>query len=90
MTLGWWKVDSGATIKPKMATTNSWVYFFAEGGGKAWNGEGQVGSVTAQIVGNRFAHVDGSPIEGRELRSVSMFRKVYDTWGNHTVRFTCK
>jgi uncharacterized membrane protein len=89
MTSGWWKVDPGQSVAPKLATTNGNIYFFAETADISWDGTGDSQAITVPVVSNRFVHVDGDEIEGASERKVTMFHRSYDTWGNHPVRFTC-
>jgi serine/threonine protein kinase len=94
MTFGWWKVDSGQSVLPKLATTKGDVYFYAEfwagNSNLTWNGSGEADSISVPVVNNKFVHVDGSEIQGRGQKNVTMFHKSWDTWGTHDVLFTCK
>jgi serine/threonine protein kinase len=90
MTSGWWKVDSNTSLKPKVATANGNLYFFAENDAVIWDGRNESQPITVTIVSNNFVHVDGNSIEGKNQRTVTMFRKFYDSWGNHEVTFTCE
>jgi uncharacterized membrane protein len=89
MTSGWWSVDPGKTLQPMIVTANGNLYFWAQDATGTWNGNNDSTSVTAPIVSNNFVHVDGAEIQGTDKRTVSMFHRLYDKWGNYTVKFTC-
>jgi hypothetical protein len=89
MTSGWWKVDPGKTVRPKMATADHKVYFWAKDALGTWDGAKDPGSVTVPVVSNDFVHLDGTEIEGKEKKNVVMFPNVFKSWGDHTVGFTC-
>lgn len=89
MTSGWWSIEPGKSIRPRMATSNRNVYFWGQDSTGTWDGSNEAGSVVAHVVSNNFVHLDGTDIQGRDAKVVSMFVKVFDSWGDHTVQFTC-
>jgi uncharacterized membrane protein len=89
MTSGWWKVDPNTSLRPRVATANGNLYFFAENDTVIWDGRNETQPVSVSVVSNNFVHVDGSNIEGANQRTVTMFRKFWDSWGEHEVTFTC-
>ena len=89
MTSGWWKVDPGKTVQPKVATAGHTVYFWAKDALGTWDGAKEPGSVTVPVVGNDFVHLDGTEIQGKDEQNVTTFANVFKDWGNHTVGFTC-
>jgi len=89
-TMGWWTVRPGDSTVLKMVTAHGTVYYYAEDTTGSWNGKNDADGISVEVVGNRFAHLDGTELQGRNKRTVSMFRRDYKTWGEQVLPLTCQ
>lgn len=89
VTLGWWQVKPGESVRPLIATSNGNIYFYGESKTATWDGKSSSDGTSTEVVDEPFVHEDGKKLEGTNITTVSMFRKAYSSFGEHSLRLTC-
>jgi serine/threonine protein kinase len=89
VTLGGFEVKPGESVNPAMATDDSNIYLYGESGPLTWTGKNDPNAKPTKIVDNSFVHEDGDDLDGKNPKIVSMFRRVFNTYGEHTLRLSC-
>lgn len=71
-----------------MATANRHMYFYAESDTKNWGGGPD--AINVNVVSNNFVQVDGEPIQGKDVKTVSMRHvDAGSDWGEYSETLTC-
>jgi serine/threonine protein kinase len=95
-TVGWWRIAPMTSVSPNVVSLNSYFYYYAFVPDTAieWNGIGKSGapddgSLEQTVVSNRFFRIGTQPALGNNKRTVRMFRRRYEAWGEHELKLTC-
>lgn len=91
VTMGWWSLAPGGSVLPSMATKNGVVYLYGYGEDSrlTWSGNHELGSVSAKVLDHQFVLLDGDDLSQESPREVSMFRRQWNQWGEHSVSLNC-
>jgi hypothetical protein len=87
-TTGWWSAEYGKSIQPRAVySRNSNFYFYAEDANGRPIGANDSVAVNADVVSERFLHLDGQDFDGPDKRTVAMIHEQATdyNWTKHFV-----